>query len=1306
MKGPIRYFYLFICFCLTGFMTPGKAQTITTGTLSASIACTGSNGTLVISFSTTGAFSTGNVFTAQLSDANGVFSGSTISIGTLSLVPSAANTATISATIPKTTAASVAYKIRVISSSPARISTNTQQVAVQSAPGLPTVSTPAAYCEGDVAQPLTATASSGGTLNWYGTNASNAPTSIATVPNTNLTSSTAYYVSQTLNGCVSDKVSIKVTVNERPDAPIVANKSYCQGSVASPLSATTVTKATLNWYTGATGGVASSIAPTPNTSVIGQKAYYVSQTLNGCESERVSLLVTTSNALPAPATIASVSICQGATTAALTATALSGATLRWWGTSATGGTASATPTVPTNQSSATYYVSQIIDNCESQRAAIAVTVLSAPASPSVPSSLTYCQHETAKPLSATALSGGTLNWYGTNRTGGTATSTPTTPGTTSASTTLYYVAQVVGNCESPRASLSVQVKPLPTTPTVVSPTIYCQNRPANALSATPAQGGTLNWYGTNATGGTASVTAPTPSTSTVSSTVYYVSQTLNGCESARTSLTALVNPLPNKPAGITPSPYCEGAKANPLSASGQDLHWYGTQQSGGPSSLTATIPNTSIIGTTNYYVTQIVNGCESDRAAIPVLVKDAPTAPVTTPVDFCQNSPVPTLPVTLTANATANWYGTNATGGTASATSPVVQNTTPGQTMYYVSQTLDGCQSTRASLVVTVKAIPVAPGVSSVNFCNNAQAQALTATGSNIKWYDASDQPLANAPTPGTNTIGNQLFKATQTVNGCESNKAALTVSIKPIPASPIVSNLTFCQAQKDQPAQTISPLTASGQNLRWYNTDGRVYSSAPTPPISQTGSISYQVTQTVDNCESQKATLQVYVQTTPVPVVSKPVVAYCVDEKSVPLEATAEPGGVLHWVDPYGHETTVAPAPPTINVNVEPGGDAYYVYQTSSSGCYSARSVVKVIVNAIPTLSLTGSASINLGERTPLRLQFTGNPPFSYTLTGGYSGVSRTTDTTIQVLPRGNTTYQVTTVSNSCGVGLPGNPATAVISVQSPTIATSSIGNNIVCAGTTLTVPFQTTGAFRNGNTFTIDLISTADTSKKYEISATSTNSPVTARLSDSFVAGQYYVRVKGSNPDVEVIGTNSPTLVTVRSKPIALLKGDQTIYAGVPASLTVTLSGENPWTVTYADSLRSYVATTTTNPYVAEVRPARTTTYHLVSVSNGCGAGAISGTATVKVLVVTGLENNSLDPLVGVYPVPAQTSVTVAIDMPLSRTPAVLSLMDQQGRTIHQLTTRTAKTELDLSTQPTGQYILRIQVGDRQSVRKILKQ
>ncbi|NVO20890.1 MAG: DUF2341 domain-containing protein [Bacteroidetes bacterium] len=75
----------------------------------------------------------------------------------------------------------------------------------------------------------------------------------------------------------------------------------------------------------------------------------------------------------------------------------------------------------------------------------------------------------------------------------------------------------------------------PAAPSVTSPVRYCQNSTASPLTAT---GSSLLWY-TVPTGGTGSSTAPTPSTATIGTTSYYVSQTV-GCEGPRAQIDVII----------------------------------------------------------------------------------------------------------------------------------------------------------------------------------------------------------------------------------------------------------------------------------------------------------------------------------------------------------------------------------------------------------------------------------------------------------------------------------------------------------------------------------------------------------------------------------------------------------------------------------------------------------------------------------------------------------------------------------------------------------------------------------------------
>lgn len=162
-------------------------------------------------------------------------------------------------------------------------------------------------------------------------------------------------------------------------------------------------------------------------------------------------------------------------------------------------------------------------------------------------------------------------------------------------------------------------------PTVVSPVTYCQNSQSLPLNAT---GSNLLWY-TTPTGGIGSTTPPTPSTTTVGTVSYYVSQT-NSCESSRAKIDVIVNAMPSLPQVTTPVTYCQNAAASSLSAVGSGLLWYNAE-TGGTGSSSPPTPVTASAGTTSYYVSQTINGCEGARAKIDVVVNPSSGIALTSP---------------------------------------------------------------------------------------------------------------------------------------------------------------------------------------------------------------------------------------------------------------------------------------------------------------------------------------------------------------------------------------------------------------------------------------------------------------------------------------------------------------------------------------------------------------------------------------------------------------------------------------------------------------------------------------------------
>jgi gliding motility-associated-like protein len=84
----------------------------------------------------------------------------------------------------------------------------------------------------------------------------------------------------------------------KPTANLVGNTyNYCQGAITSSIIIDALPGAIVNWYAQSAGGVAKTTPLIPDTSVVGTTTCYVSQTLNGAESDRAEVIIAV-HALP------------------------------------------------------------------------------------------------------------------------------------------------------------------------------------------------------------------------------------------------------------------------------------------------------------------------------------------------------------------------------------------------------------------------------------------------------------------------------------------------------------------------------------------------------------------------------------------------------------------------------------------------------------------------------------------------------------------------------------------------------------------------------------------------------------------------------------------------------------------------------------------------------------------------------------------------------------------------------------------------------------------------------------------------
>lgn len=170
-----------------------------------------------------------------------------------------------------------------------------------------------------------------------------------------------------------------------------------------------------------------------------------------------------------------------------------------------------------------------------------------------------------------------------------------------------------------------------------------------------------------------------------------------------------------------------------------------------------------------------------------------------------------------------------------------------------------GCDSI-VTLNMTVNPIPAAPAVvSPLSYCQDEIAPALTATGTNMRWYNTptGGPGSSTAPVPPTSVPGTQTFYVSQTVSGCESSRDSIKVNTIPKPPPPVVPlSLVVCQGTAPL------TLTAQGQNILWYNVPvgGTGVSNAPVIPTNTGLSVIWYATQTVNGCESVRSPISVKV--------------------------------------------------------------------------------------------------------------------------------------------------------------------------------------------------------------------------------------------------------------------------------------------------------------------------------------------------------------------------------------------------------------------------------------------------------------
>ncbi|MCH4821720.1 T9SS type A sorting domain-containing protein [Gramella lutea] len=335
----------------------------------------------------------------------------------------------------------------------------------------------------------------------------------------------------------------------------------------------------------------------------------------------------------------------------------------------------------------------------------------------------YCLNEDAGNLTADGEAGNEIKWY----TYDSSTSEYSYIGdnieidTDSPAVFEYYATQTRANgCESDYSemmTITILDTPDPVSDTTLEFEFCKDEEVTEALSVTPADGATLNWYD-SIDSDTALGSAPVPETSSVGNTTYYVSQTFSstGCESDRTAVDINIKPLPNVDVQISgdASTICLGSTVT-LNASGADSYtWMQGEMelySGTDSSYDITPTE---IGENIYTIIGEINGC-TNTYNITINVDDTSVAGLLTPDSdrVCISEGEVSITLESRTGAITKWeYNNSTTGGIWVETEDVDLNDTrtfsglTESTSYRVTVKNGVCDEVTAETTITVDQLP------------------------------------------------------------------------------------------------------------------------------------------------------------------------------------------------------------------------------------------------------------------------------------------------------------------------------------------------------------------------------------------------------------------------------------------------------------------------------------------------------------------------------------------------------------------------------------------------------------------------
>jgi gliding motility-associated-like protein len=530
----------------------------------------------------------------------------------------------------------------------------------------------------------------------------------------------------------------------------------------------------------------------------------------------------------------------------------------------------ASPGTITYSSSGTYTVTLAVTN-ECGTTTDTKTIINNP-KPDInsPGNQSFCPNTIAGPFNiAGGLAGTTYSWTNSNTAIGLAaagssatipTFTTTNAGVNSISGTINITA-TSASCTN-TAAFTITVNPKPAKPAVVRPVSYCQLSTASPLSATAASGNTLTWFDNpQLTNGT--TTAPTPLTTTVGSTTYYVNQTNTfNCTSDTAQITVTIVPAINGNSIAADQTLCSGSIPTPLTGStptggtGAFIYQWQVSTDGGttwtnvPGATGVNYSPGALTADTKYRRTVTSSTCTNTSNEVTIIIQGVLN---NIGIAAAQTICAGTVPALLTGQLPTGGNGTftyqwqsspnNSTWtDIAGETQQDYQPPALTTNTYYRRKVSSGlCNTQSLSVLITVNQRPVINSIADKVDCNNSAISGINFTStpnSNVTYTWTNDNiniglaasgngsslptfTASNANNPKQPISAGVVVIPTYTLNsvGCTGNADTFQITILPTITIQAIPNVNVCTGEiipSVTPVNDAATFTGSNVSYAW----------------------------------------------------------------------------------------------------------------------------------------------------------------------------------------------------------------------------------------------------------------------------------------------------------------------------------------------------------------------------------------------------------------------------------------------------------------------------------------------------------